>query len=103
MTICEIVYAFGALFVACELCQHLNIAFEECGEMFEDIDWYMLPIDIQQRLPLLLNFTQQSFEVTCFGSIACDRDTFKSVCDEKFIYSSDSNINSINCISNFVR
>lgn len=79
MTICEIVYAFGTLFVACELCDRLAIAFEETGEMFEQLDWYLFPIEIQRIMQMSLIFTQQPFAVYCFGSITCDRETFKSV------------------------
>lgn len=75
----EVFYAFGVMFMTCELGQRINIAFVECGEMVEQFDWYLFPAEIQRMQPMILNITQQPFELKCFGSTACDRDTFKSV------------------------
>lgn len=79
ITIFEIFYAFGALLIACEVCQRVNIAFEECGDMVVQFEWYLFPIDIQRMLPLILNYMQQPIEIKCFGSVTCDRETFKFV------------------------
>lgn len=75
----EIIYSFVGMFVSCEMGQRINLAFEECNEIVEQFDWYQFPVEIQQMLPLILHFTQQPVEILCFGSRACDRDTFKSV------------------------
>lgn len=79
MTIFEIIYAFGTLLIACEICQRVNLAFEECSDMVDQFEWYLFPTKIQRMMPLILNFTQQPIEITSFGSAACDRETFKSV------------------------
>lgn len=83
-TIIEVIYAFGVLFIACELGQRVNLAFAKCSEMVDQIKWYLFPAEIQRMLPMILNFTQQPFEIACFGSTRCDRDTFKwvSLCSE---------------------
>lgn len=81
-TIIQGMYTFGALFIACELCQRICLAFEDCNDMINQFEWYSFPATIQQMLPMTLNFIQQPVEIKCFGSITCDRETFKyvSVC-----------------------
>lgn len=75
----QAIYAFGLVFVICEMGQRLNFAFAECSQMVDQFEWYLFPMAIQRMLPLILMFTQQPFEVVCFGSKASDRDTFKLV------------------------
>lgn len=36
-------------------------------------------MEIQRVLPIIMNFTQQSVEIKCFGSNACDRISYKYV------------------------
>ena len=75
----QVTYAFGVMFVACELGQRLNLAFDECNDMIDQFNWYLFPAEIQRMLPLILNFMQQPVEIKCFGSTALDRETFKYV------------------------
>lgn len=79
ITALEIAYAFGVMFIICELCQRANISFDECNDMIVQFDWYLLPADVQRMLTLILIFEQQPIEVICFGSTACNRETFKYV------------------------
>lgn len=75
----QIFYAFGVVFVVSELGQRINLAFKEIGEIISEFDWYLFPAKIQRMLPFIINYAQQSVDITCFGSAVCDRDTFKSV------------------------
>lgn len=75
----EIMYAFGNLFISCELGQRVNLAFDECNEMVNQFDWYRFTMEIQRMLPTILNYTQQPVDIKCFGSATCDRETFKYV------------------------
>lgn len=79
MTMCEIANAFGLMFISCELCQRVNLAFDECGQMVEQFEWYSFPDEIQRMLPLILQLTQQPVDINCFGSSAWNRETFKYV------------------------
>lgn len=79
MTILSVVYAFMVFFISCELGQRLNVAFDECSELVDQFAWYRFPKKVKRLLPLTLNFTQQPIELKCFGSVACSRETFKSV------------------------
>lgn len=75
----EIFYPFAVLLLACELGQRINVAYEECSEMVDHLDWYLLPMKVQRLHPLVLHFTQQPIDIKCFGSVECCRDTFKYV------------------------
>lgn len=79
LAIIFIIYAFGLLLIACELCQRGNQAFGECGDMVDQFNWYLFPNEVQRMLPMILAFTQQPIEIACFGSTACDRKSFKYV------------------------
>lgn len=65
--------------ISCELGQRNNCAFEECGQMIGEFEWYRLPNEIQRMLPLIINFAQQPVDIKCFGSATCDRETLKYV------------------------
>lgn len=79
ITTLEIVYSFGLLLITCEIGQRVNVEFNECSEIIDQFDWYRFPAEIQRMLPLILNFTQQPIDIKCFGSTACNRETFKLV------------------------
>ena len=78
-TIAEVLYAFGLLLTACELCQRNSQAFNECSDMVEQIDWYSFPVEIQRIMPIIFHFTQQPIELIFFGSSVCNREAFKYV------------------------
>lgn len=79
MTLLEVIYAFGVMLSACELGQRVQQAFIECSDIIYQLDWYKFPAEIQQILPLIMNFTQQPINFECFGSTACVRETFRFV------------------------
>lgn len=79
ITTLQVFYAFAVMFITCELSQRSNRAFVECNDMIDQIEWYLLPADIQQMLPTIMNFAQQPVNIKCFGTTACDRETFKYV------------------------
>lgn len=79
MTVIEVIYAFSTMFISCELGQRLNFGNDECNEIIDQFKWYRFPANIQQMLPIIMNYAQQSVEVKCFGSAACNRETFKYV------------------------
>lgn len=79
VTMVEVIYSFGLMFVACEMGQRENLRFEECNDMLDQLDWHLFPAKIQRMLPTIMSFTQQPVKIQCFGSAACDRETFKYV------------------------
>lgn len=79
ITLLQVIYSFGVLLLACELGQRVTITFDECTALIDNFDWYLFPIEIQRMLTIVINFAQQPLVVKCFGSAACDRETFKYV------------------------
>ena len=72
-------YAFGAVFISCELCQKVSDGCEEFNDQIGQFKWYSFPIGIKRILPIIMIHTQQPTVFECFGSIICNRDTFKQV------------------------
>ena len=64
---------------ASEIGQRLSNGFEGIDDKINQIDWYLLPMEIQRILPTIMINTQQPVFVNCFGSLACSRDTLKRV------------------------
>lgn len=72
-------YAFGALFVMCELCQHASDRYDKFNVIIWRFKWYFFPDKVQQLLPMIIMSSQESSAIECFGSIACGRETFSRV------------------------
>lgn len=76
----QVSYAFGIVFIACEIGQRINIAFDECSEMITQFNWYRCPVKIQRMLLVIIPFAEEPIDVDCFGSTTCNRGTFQFVC-----------------------
>lgn len=72
-------YAFGAVFVICELCQRMSNGCEKFNDTIDQFKWYLFPAKLRKILPTVVMYVQQPNAVECFASIACDRETFKRV------------------------
>lgn len=72
-------YAFGAVFIICELCQRMNNHYDDVDDMMGQLKWYLFPAKVQQILPMIIASVHEEVSVECFGSIACNRETFKRV------------------------
>lgn len=75
-------YGFWAIvmvFFACEIGQRFTNAYDEIDSTINQMNWNDLPMEIKRILPIIMINTQQPFEIKCFGSTACSRDTFKRV------------------------
>lgn len=68
-----------AVFIACELGQRMTDAFDEINDTLDQSNWYLLPIEFQRILPMIMVNAQQPVFLECFGSIGCTRDVFKNV------------------------
>lgn len=80
-------YVFGTVFIVCELCERGGNLFNEIDHVVGRLSWYNLPYKAQSMLPTILMMTQRPFKLECFGSIACNRETFKKVswCKKKSV------------------
>lgn len=88
LTMIDACIAFATIFIACELSQRVETAFEEIVVDIEQLQWYLLPKKLKQTLPIVIIIVQQPVSLECFGSISCNRDVFKKVNSCKHFYSS---------------
>lgn len=79
LTIFYACYAFGVVFITCELGQRMADAFSEIDDEIDRLDWHLFPPEIQQLMPTIMMATQQEVLLECFGSINGTRETFKNV------------------------
>lgn len=75
----EMFWAFGSIFIACELCERVSNAYSEIDDAVNHINWHLFPIEIQKMLPTIIINTQKPIVFECFGSICFSRETFKNV------------------------
>lgn len=68
------------VFLTCEMNQRYTNAFNEVGKVFGEIDWYLLPIEIQRILPIIMIHLQEPNDFRIFGHISTSRKQFKKVC-----------------------
>lgn len=67
------------VFAACEIGQRYSNAFSGVEFVFDQFNWYLLPIRIKRILPTILLYVQQPIEIQFFGSLSCSRELFKQV------------------------
>lgn len=72
-------YVLGTVYVICEIGKRASEAFEEIDDKIGALDWYLFPTQIQKILPIIMMDAQQIIALECFGSIFCNRETFKNV------------------------
>lgn len=67
------------LYSSSELAGKMSIEFDKINNMIKEFSWYLMPIKMQKMLPMLMINTQQTVGFICFGSLLCNRVTFKKV------------------------
>lgn len=72
-------YAFGTMFIACDLGQRLDDAFAEIGELIYQCDWHLFSVEMRRMVVVMITVLQQPLSFKCFGSISCSREVFKKV------------------------
>lgn len=80
MTVLEFIYVNVAIGIGCEIGQQNCYLFDEINDKFDQIDWYLCPIEMKRILPAVFDMAQKPVYLTFFGSITASRDTFKTVC-----------------------
>lgn len=75
----QMFWAFTLSSIFCELGHKMRNAFEEIGVEFESINWYLLPILLQQKIPMIMRFNQTPVILKGFGSNTGSRELFKEV------------------------
>lgn len=75
----ELFFSLFGLFGFCEFGERLKVAFDEINIEIDQIKWYLLPCRTQQMISIMLIFIQKPVEIGIFGSVSCNRITFKKV------------------------
>lgn len=68
------------VFATCESSERFDSALSEVDDTIGQLDWYLLPFEVQRMLPLIMAYTQKALTIKFFGSIACSRELFKKIC-----------------------
>lgn len=58
-------------------------------DVITQFDWYLLPIEIKQMLPMLIINAQQPMLLKFFGNVSCSREQYKKVCVIRIIQIDD--------------
>lgn len=75
----ELFWSFGLVSMACELAGRVGNEFGDIDAKIGQFKWYLFPHKIQQLLPIIIINAQQEVGFECFGSMLCNRETFKRV------------------------
>lgn len=70
-------WLISLLFLLCEFGAQTTHRFEVFEEELDRCDWHLLPIRLQRMY--LIFVSGQSMNISSFGGIKCERDTFKMV------------------------
>lgn len=57
----------------------MTLRFESFGNSMYQLDWYMLPLDIQKDLPAVIAMAQKNVFIRGFAGTHCSREIFKEV------------------------
>lgn len=82
MLLQAVFYGFCAIAlvgVVCEVGQQFSNSFTELEVLIGQIHWYTYPYKVQRMLPMIIVNAQQPIAIKCFGSVYCERATFKQV------------------------
>lgn len=75
----ELFWAFSLVFICCELAGRVGNEFVDVNYLIDQFNWYLFPLKVQQLLPILMINAQEEVGFECFGSLLCNRETFKKV------------------------
>ena len=68
------------IFIFCHFGERASGESSEMGdEIYQRIDWYTFPLDIQRMIPTILIGAQEPVILRGFGNVTCTRDAFKKV------------------------
>lgn len=73
------------IFGICEFGERISFAFYKINIALDRFKWYRLPKEVQKMLPIIMIAAQEPVQLNIFGSVACNRITFKEV--SRFIHS----------------
>lgn len=72
-------WALTLVMFACEAGQRTSNEADEIDDAFSQIDWYLLPVEVQRILPIMIIYMKEPIAVEFFGTLSCSREQFKKV------------------------
>lgn len=75
----QIFWAFAMLFGICELGQRFSGKCEEINDVLNQLKWYWIPKETRRMIVTIFIIAQKPIELEIFGSVSCNRGTFKEV------------------------
>lgn len=63
----------------CELGNQVTQRYQDLAVSVYDLDWYMLPVHLQQYFPMILCLAQKNVYLQGFGNANCTLEVFKKV------------------------
>lgn len=74
-----IFWSFAFLFFICEFADMVNNQFNQFNETVSYCEWYLLSIELQRLIIVLMANTQRQTTIHGYGNIVCTRVAFKKV------------------------
>lgn len=78
-SVCAISSFVGALYLFCYFGDQVTQRFEDVGDSVYELSWYLLPLDMQKRLPMVIALTQRRVFVRGFADTRSTREVFRKV------------------------
>lgn len=67
------------LFIYCYFGDQMTSRFENIQSTLYLCEWYLLPIELEKSIPMILQSSKKCIYLQGFGSSSCTRETFKKV------------------------
>lgn len=75
----EVFYSFVVIFITCEMGERLKSKYEDIEHMIGQLDWYLVPAEVQRILPTIIINAQKSVTFEIFASTDTSRESFQTV------------------------
>lgn len=72
-------WAFAVVFVFCEFGEQVSNQYEYFNDELCECDWYLLPVEMQRILSIVMMNSQQPIFIQGYANTLCIRYTFKTV------------------------
>ena len=74
------------LYLFCYFGNHVTQRFEDVADIVYQLDWYMLPLDLQSNLPIFIALAQKKVVLRGLGGTQCTFEIFKQIMKNTFSY-----------------
>lgn len=74
-----IAITFSVIFIFCEIGEKLKSSFNQIDDEFNNLDWYLFPMDGMKIVSMIMIITQKTVALRGYRNIEYDREQFKKV------------------------